>query len=197
MRTITEQHKEHEAKLALKYWTTENTAPQDPPALPITNGIDIIPDISRTESDGYGITPVPSDQPIAPGLPGSNDASAAGPASMTVSGLSKLSFKKTRTATEVIHEKFKEEIQTHPKSKFSQTKFAKGLKGGAMPRIPTKLGQTLYDAANLAEAMDCYHEEKLLKEYLHHNPPFHPRRTLDQSYYVSSFLKQTFLSQNM
>jgi hypothetical protein len=35
----------------------------------------------------------------------------------------------------------------------------------------------------LSEAMDYYQEEELLKEYLHNDPPFHPRRTLDQSYY--------------
>jgi hypothetical protein len=31
--------------------------------------------------------------------------------------------------------------------------------------------------------MDIYQEEQLLNEFLHHDPPFHPRRTLDQSYY--------------
>ncbi|PVH76685.1 hypothetical protein DL98DRAFT_464692 [Cadophora sp. DSE1049] len=47
----------------------------------------------------------------------------------------------------------------------------------------TPLGKILYRAALLSEAMDNYQEQELLKTYLHSNPPFHPRRTLDQSYY--------------
>ncbi|KAF6833635.1 ankyrin repeat protein [Colletotrichum musicola] len=46
-----------------------------------------------------------------------------------------------------------------------------------------KLGQYLLDAARLYEAMATYRDRKLLEEYLHKDPPLHPRRTLDQSYY--------------
>lgn len=45
------------------------------------------------------------------------------------------------------------------------------------------LGKLLFRAANLLEALDFSIEEKLLYEYLHKNPPLHPRRTLDQSHY--------------
>ncbi|KAF3811907.1 hypothetical protein GCG54_00003656 [Colletotrichum gloeosporioides] len=47
----------------------------------------------------------------------------------------------------------------------------------------SKLGQLLLDAARLYEAIAIYRDEQLLKKYLHHDPPLHPRRTLDQSYY--------------
>ncbi|KAF4911836.1 hypothetical protein CGCVW01_v011308 [Colletotrichum viniferum] len=47
----------------------------------------------------------------------------------------------------------------------------------------SKLGKLLLDAARLYEAIAIYRDEQLLKKYLHHDPPLHPRRTLDQSYY--------------
>ena len=52
-----------------------------------------------------------------------------------------------------------------------------------------KLGQVLIDAARLYEAMSCFRDKSLLKHYLHHDPPLHPRRTLDQAYYCT--LKST------
>lgn len=45
------------------------------------------------------------------------------------------------------------------------------------------LGQVLRTAAVLLEAMDLHTEEQLMIKYLHADPPLHPRRTLDQSYY--------------
>ncbi len=45
------------------------------------------------------------------------------------------------------------------------------------------LGELLWSAAALLEAMDFHVEEKLLAKYLHAPAPLHPRRTLDQSYY--------------
>ena len=45
------------------------------------------------------------------------------------------------------------------------------------------LGQVFRTAAALLEAMDHHTEEQLMVEYLHAQPPLHPRRTLDQSYY--------------
>ncbi|KAM7211871.1 magnesium transport protein cora [Rhypophila decipiens] len=45
------------------------------------------------------------------------------------------------------------------------------------------LGQVLKTAAQLLEAMDLHTEEQLMIKYLHADPPLHPRRTLDQSYY--------------
>ncbi|KAK3354036.1 hypothetical protein B0T25DRAFT_224469 [Lasiosphaeria hispida] len=45
------------------------------------------------------------------------------------------------------------------------------------------LGQLLRTAAALLEAMDFHTEEQLMFKYLHAQPPLHPRRTLDQSYY--------------
>lgn len=51
------------------------------------------------------------------------------------------------------------------------------------PQRRKYLGEVLKQAARLLEAMEFYAEEQLVKEYLHHESPFHPRRTLDQSYY--------------
>lgn len=45
------------------------------------------------------------------------------------------------------------------------------------------LGRVLRTAAALMEAMDSHNEEMLVLRYLHAQPPLHPRRTLDQSYY--------------
>jgi hypothetical protein len=45
------------------------------------------------------------------------------------------------------------------------------------------LGQVLFHAAKLLEALDFSIEEKLFYEYLHQQPPLHPRRTLDASHY--------------
>lgn len=45
------------------------------------------------------------------------------------------------------------------------------------------LGQLLRAAAALLEAIDSHTEEQLMMRYLHAQPPLHPRRTLDQSYY--------------
>jgi hypothetical protein len=53
---------------------------------------------------------------------------------------------------------------------------ARELRRAAVRRI-------LLLAASLAEAMECHVDEKLVYEYLHKDPPLHPRRTLDQSYY--------------
>lgn len=50
-------------------------------------------------------------------------------------------------------------------------------------RTANKLGQFLLDAARLYEAMSIYRDQQLVEKYLHHEPPLHPRRTLDQSYY--------------
>lgn len=53
----------------------------------------------------------------------------------------------------------------------------------SLARRRRALGKLLLRAANLLEALDFGIEEKLLYEYLHKNPPLHPRRTLDQSHY--------------
>ncbi|KAK2049929.1 hypothetical protein LZ31DRAFT_581266 [Colletotrichum somersetense] len=50
-------------------------------------------------------------------------------------------------------------------------------------RTENKLGQFLLDAAKLYEAISMYRDQQLVEKYLHHDPPLHPRRTLDQSYY--------------
>jgi hypothetical protein len=87
-----------------------------------------------------------------------------------------------KTPTEMVHAKLQDEVTAHPTSKASKTSVVKALTPG-MVAPKTLLGQVLYRAAQISEAMDRYHEEQLLKEYLHGNPPFHARRTLDQSYY--------------
>jgi hypothetical protein len=45
------------------------------------------------------------------------------------------------------------------------------------------LAKMLFYAAKLSEFMDSYSDERLIHDYLHEDPPLHPRRTLDQSYY--------------
>lgn len=47
------------------------------------------------------------------------------------------------------------------------------------------LGQVLFSAAQLYQAMERYHDKKLMLHYLHHDPPLHPRRTLDQAFFGS------------
>jgi hypothetical protein len=61
----------------------------------------------------------------------------------------------------------------------------KGLKVDAYGRVKVKhpLGQLLIDAARLFEGIGNYRDKKLLQKYLHKEPYFHPRRTLDQAYY--------------
>ncbi|EGO56226.1 hypothetical protein NEUTE1DRAFT_29386, partial [Neurospora tetrasperma FGSC 2508] len=50
-------------------------------------------------------------------------------------------------------------------------------------RVTSALGQYLVDAARLYEAMSTFRDQRMLEKYLFHDPPLHPRRTLDQSYY--------------
>ncbi|ROV96110.1 hypothetical protein VSDG_05016 [Cytospora chrysosperma] len=52
-------------------------------------------------------------------------------------------------------------------------------------RVLTKseVGQVLFDAAMLYEAMSSYRDKKFIQAYLHEDPPLHPRRTLDQAHY--------------
>lgn len=45
----------------------------------------------------------------------------------------------------------------------------------------TEIGQVLFDAAMLFEAMSTYREKSLIQKYLHEDPPLHPRRTLEQT----------------
>jgi hypothetical protein len=77
-------------------------------------------------------------------------------------------FRPIRSITEVL-----DEVNT--------TKTTK--KGPQMLNPRTVLGQVLYRAALLFEAMEYYFDQELLRDYLHETPPLHPRRTLDQSYY--------------
>ena len=49
--------------------------------------------------------------------------------------------------------------------------------------VRNPLGQYLIDAARLYEAMSMYRDQQMLEKYLYSDPPLHPRRTLDQSYY--------------
>ncbi|KAG6362737.1 hypothetical protein INS49_007830 [Diaporthe citri] len=45
----------------------------------------------------------------------------------------------------------------------------------------TEIGQVLFDAAVLYEAMSTHREKSLIRKYLHSDPPLHPRRTLEQT----------------
>jgi hypothetical protein len=91
-------------------------------------------------------------------------------------------FRMISTTTELMDAEFRHQIDGHKDSKFANTKVAKQLIPGIL-KPKSVLGQVLHRAALLHEAMDYYQERELLKAYLHHDPPFHPRRTLDQSYY--------------
>jgi hypothetical protein len=87
-----------------------------------------------------------------------------------------------KTPTEMVKAGLDHEVKAHPTSKISKAKVVKALTRGMLAPA-TALGRVLYRAAQLSEAMEYYQEEQLLKEFLHSNPPYHPRRTLDQSYY--------------
>lgn len=56
---------------------------------------------------------------------------------------------------------------------------------GSFRRMITKnkLGQFLYDSTKLYQGLLMLRDEKLTEEYLYHDAPLHPRRTLDQYYY--------------
>lgn len=45
----------------------------------------------------------------------------------------------------------------------------------------TEIGQVLFDAAMVYEAMSTHREKSLIRKYLHEDPPLHPRRTLEQT----------------
>lgn len=45
----------------------------------------------------------------------------------------------------------------------------------------TEIGQVLFDAAMVYEAMSTHREKSLIRKYLHTDPPLHPRRTLEQT----------------
>jgi hypothetical protein len=89
---------------------------------------------------------------------------------------------KTRTFTEAVDARLINEVKNNPTSHFSKTELAERFKPKKLVPL-TALGGVLLHAAALQDAMDCYQEEKLLEHYLHNIPPFHTRRTLDQSYY--------------
>lgn len=48
-------------------------------------------------------------------------------------------------------------------------------------RAGTAIGQVLFDAAMLFEAMSTHREKSLIQKYLHADPPLHPRRTMEQT----------------
>ncbi|CZT00269.1 uncharacterized protein RCO7_08344 [Rhynchosporium graminicola] len=93
------------------------------------------------------------------------------------------SIKVIKTTTEVFQAVMQQQVEANPQSKFSNTKLAEVLTNKGLVAPKNTLGKILYRAALLSEAMDNHQEQELLKAYLYHSPPFHPRRTLDQSYY--------------
>src|SRR5579871_3147046 len=88
------------------------------------------------------------------------------------------SYKQSRTLTEVVDEKLKE-----TKNRPLALKKAEKKKGFRMIMPCTVLGKVLFRAAKLSEAMEYHFDQELLRDFLHKNPPLHPRRTLDQAYY--------------
>jgi hypothetical protein len=53
--------------------------------------------------------------------------------------------------------------------------------GSSRVMAGTEIGQVLFDAAALYEAMSTHREKCLIRKYLHADPPLHPRRTLEQT----------------
>ena len=92
-------------------------------------------------------------------------------------------FRMINTTTEVFDAAMENEVKIFPQSKFSKTTVAERLTSKGLLAPITPLGKILYRAALLSEAIDNYQEQEMLKTYLYNDPPFHPRRTLDQSYY--------------
>ncbi|KAF7897210.1 hypothetical protein EAF00_005438 [Botryotinia globosa] len=68
-------------------------------------------------------------------------------------------------------------------SRFFRTRSKTGLNQNFSGKITNPCGCYLMQAAKVYEAMDLEPDIKLLHSHLHETPPFHPRRTLDQSYY--------------
>ncbi|TGO40726.1 hypothetical protein BHYA_0032g00050 [Botrytis hyacinthi] len=68
-------------------------------------------------------------------------------------------------------------------SRFFRTSSKTGLNQNVSGKITNPCGCYLMQAAKVYEAMDLEPDIKLLRSHLHETPPFHPRRTLDQSYY--------------
>jgi hypothetical protein len=64
-----------------------------------------------------------------------------------------------------------------------------GIKVGADGHLRVSsrnaLGQYLIDTAKLYEIMSTFRDKQMIKKYIYHHPPLHPRRTLDQSYYCT------------
>ena len=103
-----------------------------------------------------------------------------------------------RTA-EIIKEVSKHQVSTmsevvdqqlanmHPQNEAGVANRAEQAPSGPQPGLPlTKrkaLGQLLWSAATLLEAMEYHVEEQMIAKYVHAEAPLHPRRTLDQFYY--------------
>ena len=58
-----------------------------------------------------------------------------------------------------------------------------GITGDGRVLVASKLGQYLMDSARLYEVMSTFQDQQMAEKYLYSDPPFHPRRTLDQHWY--------------
>jgi len=56
------------------------------------------------------------------------------------------------------------------------------IRGGRV-LAASKLGQYIMDSARLYEVMSTFQDQQMAEKYLYSDPPFHPRRTLDQHWY--------------
>lgn len=152
------------------------STPSDPPELGAVNGENVPAGPDQLSAMNVESAPAGATQPAAV----NGHAVNAEPSSERLRHDWK--FRKIRTATEAVTAKVGRHMHDFPHSKIAKTALAKKLNPQPL-EPPRKLGRVLFQAAQLYEAMDYYQEQELLKEYLHHDPPFHPRRTLDQSYY--------------
>lgn len=71
----------------------------------------------------------------------------------------------------------------HPKSRTKDDKTGTLIFEHGRMKPNNTLGQFLYDSAKLYQAILMLRDEKITEEYLYHDAPLHPRRTLDQYYY--------------
>jgi hypothetical protein len=168
IRNITEDHKRQEDEKLMK--TRSNVVAKSK---------------GRQHGEAPPVTPPPSaasqQRSLSRGRPGRDHVQPKNPQSYDKPPRN---YRILHSLTDVVDAKVKEykKFKTKLEDKKSKPKLEKepGV-GVIMPN--TVLGRVLFRAAILAEAMEIYHDQELLRKDLHKKPPLHPRRTLDQSYY--------------
>ena len=98
--------------------------------------------------------------------------------------IKEVSKRHVSTMSEVVDQQL---ANMHPQNEIGAANRAQQVPSGEQAGAPlTKrkaLGQLLWSAATLLEAMEFHLEEQMIAKYVHAEAPLHPRRTLDQFYY--------------